>query len=225
MLNFHETTHHRQFSLATCCAHANSVPYSIGWFMPTHCMLYACFRDLIYDATAPNFIGRFHAHSLYALCMFQGSYLWRNCPEFHWSVSRPLYLYACSGILSDATVRISLIGFTPLLCGWPPPYLFGYAFQNKGQLRVLWPCSKYWDRMYFSKHLLLSFGDLFSDGKYYRLHHLFFGGGLDCYITQWDIRYYTTYIIHNIKVHWRSPPTWSLIKKKFKKNRITDIKN
>ena len=60
----------------------NSFPYSIGWFTPTHCMLYACFRDPIYDATATNPIGRLHAHSLYALCMFQGSYPWRNCHEF-----------------------------------------------------------------------------------------------------------------------------------------------
>ena len=62
MLNFRETTHHRQFSLATCCAHATLFRISIGWFTPTHCMPHACLRDPIYDATAHCVLGQDDLH-------------------------------------------------------------------------------------------------------------------------------------------------------------------
>ena len=36
MVNFHETTSHRPFSLATCCTHVIAVPYFIGQLTPTY---------------------------------------------------------------------------------------------------------------------------------------------------------------------------------------------
>ena len=73
MLNFRETTHHRQFSLATCCAHATLFRISIGWFTPTHCMPHACLRDPIYDATAHCILGQddLHLVSLYFRMFFK----------------------------------------------------------------------------------------------------------------------------------------------------------
>ena len=103
----------------------------------------------------PYFHWLVHAHSLYALCMFQGSYPWCNCHEF---INR----FHAHSLYPRSR--------------WPPPgvLIFPDVFQTRASCVFLWPCSKIGTGCIFQNTCPLSFGDLFSDGKYYRARLLYY---------------------------------------------------